>query len=66
MPQVSQRGNQMPASPIRRLVRYANDAMNRGLKVYRLNIGQPDVPTPPAALEVLKYIDRKVLEYSPS
>lgn len=66
MPQVSQRGNQMPASPIRRLVRYANDAMNRGLKVYRLNIGQPDVPTPPAALEVLKHIDRKVLEYSPS
>lgn len=66
MPQVSQRGNQMPASPIRRLVRYANDAVNRGLKVYRLNIGQPDVPTPPAALEVLKHIDRKVLEYSPS
>ncbi len=66
MPQVSQRGNQMPASPIRRLVRYANDAVNRGLKVYRLNIGQPDVPTPPAALEVLKHLDRKVLEYSPS
>lgn len=66
MPQVSQRGNQMPASPIRRLVRYANDAVNRGLKVYRLNIGQPDVPTTPAALEVLKHIDRKVLEYSPS
>ena len=41
-------------------------AMNRGVKVYRLNIGQPDVPTPPAAMEALHRIDRKVLEYSPS
>lgn len=66
MPQVSQRGNEMPASPIRRLVPLANKAIERGLKVYRLNIGQPDVPTPPGALEALKHIDRKVLEYSPS
>ena len=66
MPEVSQRGNEMPASPIRRLVKYANQAVERGVKVYRLNIGQPDVPTPPEALEALKHIDRKVLEYSPS
>ena len=56
----------MPASPIRRLVPLANEAVKRGLKVYRLNIGQPDLPTPPEALEALKRIDRKVLEYSPS
>ena len=66
MPRVSQRGDQMPASPIRRLVPMAVKAMNRGVKVYRLNIGQPDVPTPPAAMEALHRIDRKVLEYSPS
>ncbi|MDE6854525.1 MAG: pyridoxal phosphate-dependent aminotransferase [Muribaculaceae bacterium] len=66
MPQVSQRGNEMPASPIRRLVPLANKAIERGVKVYRLNIGQPDVPTPPGALEALKHIDRNVLEYSPS
>ena len=66
MPTVSQRGNEMPASPIRRLVHYAVEAEQRGVKVYRLNIGQPDVPTPPQALEVLRHIDRKVLEYSPS
>lgn len=66
MPQVSERGNKMPASPIRRLVHYANEAAAKGVKVYRLNIGQPDVPTPPEALEALKHIDRKVLEYSPS
>lgn len=66
MPEISQRGEIMPTSPIRRLVPLANDAVKRGLKVYRLNIGQPDVPTPPEALEALKKIDRKVLEYSPS
>lgn len=57
---------EMPASPIRRLVKYANEAVKRGVKVYRLNIGQPDLPTPKEALEALKNIDRKVLEYSPS
>lgn len=56
----------MPASPIRRLVPLANKAVEKGLKVYRLNIGQPDVPTPPKAIEALRHIDRKVLEYSPS
>ncbi len=66
MPQVSERGERMPGSPIRRLVPLANKAIERGVKVYRLNIGQPDVPTPPEALEALRNIDRKVLEYSPS
>ena len=56
----------MPASPIRRLVKYANEAVANGKKVYRLNIGQPDVPTPPEAFEALRKIDRDVLEYSPS
>ena len=66
MPTISKRGEVMPASPIRRLVPLANDAVKRGLKVYRLNIGQPDLPTPPEAFEALRNIDRKVLEYSPS
>ena len=56
----------MPASPIRRLVKYANKAAERGVKVYRLNIGQPDVPTPAEAFDALRHIDRNVLEYSPS
>lgn len=56
----------MPASPIRRLAPLANEAKARGIKVYHLNIGQPDVPTPQVGLDVLKTIDRKVLEYSPS
>lgn len=66
MPQLSQRGQEMPASPIRRLVPLADAAKARGVKVYHLNIGQPDVPTPPEAFEALAKIDRKVLEYSPS
>ena len=66
MPEVSHRGELMPASPIRRLVPLANKAVQRGLKVYRLNIGQPDLPTPPQAFEALHAIDREVLEYSPS
>lgn len=56
----------MPASPIRRLAGAARDAERRGTFVYKLNIGQPDVPTPPQAVEALRHIDRKVLEYSPS
>lgn len=66
MPQLSQRGIVMPASPIRRLGPLAKEAIKRGVKVYRLNIGQPDVPTPKEGLDALKNIDRKVLEYSPS
>lgn len=56
----------MPASPIRKLVPLANAAKSKGIKVYHLNIGQPDLPTPQIALDSLKNIDRKVLEYSPS
>ena len=63
---VSQRGLEMPASPIRRLAGAARAAERRGITVYKLNIGQPDVPTPPQAFEALRDIDRKVLEYSPS
>lgn len=62
----SQRGLGMPFSPIRKLASAANSAVERGLKVYRLNIGQPDIPTPPQAIEKLRHLDRKVLEYSPS
>lgn len=65
-PKLSERGIEMPASPIRRLVPLANDAAKRGIKVFKLNIGQPDIPTPPQAIEVLRHIDRDVLEYSPS
>lgn len=56
----------MPSSPIRKLTPLANAAKARGVKVYHLNIGQPDLPTPQKALDVLKTIDRSVLEYSPS
>ncbi|MDR1557337.1 MAG: pyridoxal phosphate-dependent aminotransferase [Tannerellaceae bacterium] len=66
MPTISQRGVSMPASPIRKLVPLANKAKAKGIKVYHLNIGQPDLPTPEVALQALKRIDRKVLEYSPS
>ncbi|MGL4228372.1 MAG: pyridoxal phosphate-dependent aminotransferase [Tannerellaceae bacterium] len=66
MPKISQRGQEMPASPIRKLVPLANKAKQKGVKVYHLNIGQPDVATPQVALDALKHIDRSVLEYSPS
>ncbi len=66
MPQISQRAVQMPASPIRKLVPLADEAKRRGIKIYHLNIGQPDLPTPQEGLDALKNIDRKVLEYSPS
>ena len=56
----------MPSSPIRKLTPLANDAKARGIKVYHLNIGQPDLPTPQKALDALKNVERKVLEYSPS
>jgi aspartate aminotransferase len=56
----------MPASPIRKLVPLADEAKRRGIKIYHLNIGQPDLPTPQEGLDALKNIDRKVLEYSPS
>ncbi|MDR1203137.1 MAG: pyridoxal phosphate-dependent aminotransferase [Tannerellaceae bacterium] len=66
MPNISQRGVNMPASPIRKLVPLANKAKAKVIKVYHLNIGQPDLPTPQVAMESLKHVDRKVLEYSPS
>lgn len=56
----------MPSSPIRKLTPLANDAKARGIKVYHLNIGQPDLPTPQKALDALKHVERNVLEYSPS
>lgn len=56
----------MPASPIRKLVPLSNAAKARGIKVYHLNIGQPDLPSPPQAFEALKNIDLKLFEYSPS
>ncbi len=66
MPKISNRGEIMPASPIRKLVPLANKAKQRGIKVYHLNIGQPDLPTPEIGLEAARHIDRKILEYSPS
>ncbi len=66
MPTVSERGRMMPDSPIRKLVPLADKAKERGIKVFHLNIGQPDLHTPPEALAAIKNIDRKVLEYSPS
>lgn len=66
MPQTSQRGQIMPESPIRKLVPLSDKAKERGIKVYHLNIGQPDLKTPRIALNALKKIDRDILEYSPS
>ena len=66
MPAISNRGKRMPESPIRKLAPLAEQAKARGTKVYHLNIGQPDLPTPEVALEAIRNIDRKVLEYSPS
>lgn len=66
MPQISQRGMEMPSSPIRKLAPLANEAKKQGVKVYHLNIGQPDLPTPQQGLDALGRIDRKTLEYSPS
>ena len=66
MPNISERAIRMPASPIRKLVPLADAAKRRGVKIYHLNIGQPDLPTPQEGLDALSKIDRKLLEYSPS
>jgi aspartate aminotransferase len=66
MPQISLKGQNMPASPIRKLVPFADEAKKKGHKVYHLNIGQPDIPTPEVALEAVKNISKKVIEYSHS
>lgn len=64
--QISDRGIALPQSPIRKLAPLATEAEDRGVKIYRLNIGQPDLPTPKKALDILKHVDRTTLEYSPS
>jgi aspartate aminotransferase len=66
MLQISKRGTEMPASPIRKLVPFAEAAKKRGTKVYHLNIGQPDIETPKMVLDAVRHSDFKVLEYSHS
>ncbi len=66
MPKISNKGLQMPESPIRKLVPFAESARNKGHKVYHLNIGQPDIKSPKAALQAVKDADIEVLEYSHS
>lgn len=66
MPKISQKAEEMPASPIRKLVPYAEKAKKEGKIVYHLNIGQPDIETPEVALKAIKNMDRKVIEYSHS
>ncbi len=66
MPKISKKGLLMPESPIRKLVPYAEIAKKRGTKVYHLNIGQPDIKTPEVAMNSIKNLDIKVLEYSHS
>jgi aspartate aminotransferase len=63
---ISNRGQQMPPSPIRKLVPYAEAAKKKGIKVYHLNIGQPDIETPKQCLDAVRHSDFKVLEYSHS
>lgn len=66
MPSISNKANDMPASPIRKLVPYAEAAKKKGIKIFHLNIGQPDIETPPSFLNAVKNADVKVLEYSHS
>ncbi|HEY6082949.1 MAG TPA: pyridoxal phosphate-dependent aminotransferase [Chitinophagaceae bacterium] len=66
MPGISHRGEAMPSSPIRKLVPYAEAAKQKGIKVYHLNIGQPDIETPPSILDAVRRSDFKILEYSHS
>ncbi len=66
MPHLSQRARRMPASPIRKLVPYAEEAKRRGIKVFHLNIGQPDIPTPKVMLDAYRNHNLTVLEYSHS
>jgi aspartate aminotransferase len=66
MPKISQKGRQMPASPIRKLTPYADKAKLDGKKVYHLNIGQPDIETPEGMLNAIKNVDFKVWAYTPS
>ncbi len=66
MPKISEKGKAMPSSPIRKLVPFAEAAKKRGVKVYHLNIGQPDIPTPQIALDAVRNCTDKVIEYSHS
>ncbi len=66
MPTISQRGKACPPSPIRKLVPFSDEAKKRGIKVYHLNIGQPDIPTPENVMEKIRNCDLKVVEYSHS
>jgi aspartate aminotransferase len=66
MPSISKKGQRMPASPIRKLVPFAEAAKKRGTKVLHLNIGQPDIHTPQVALDAIKHMDLQVVEYSHS
>lgn len=66
MPKVSHKADIIPASPIRKLVPFATAAKARGIKVYHLNIGQPDIETPKVALDAVKNIKERVLEYTHS
>ncbi len=66
MPKISSKGALMPASPIRKLVPFSEAAKKRGIKVYHLNIGQPDIHTPDVALNAIRHFDQKVVEYSHS
>jgi aspartate aminotransferase len=66
MPKIAIKGNNMPSSPIRKLVPYAEAAKKKGRKIYHLNIGQPDIETPKVMMDAIKNTDIKVLEYSHS
>ncbi|MFP4557457.1 MAG: pyridoxal phosphate-dependent aminotransferase [Bacteroidales bacterium] len=66
MPQISEKGKAMPSSPIRKLVPYAEEAKRKGNRIYHLNIGQPDIPTPEVAIKAIKENTMKVVEYSHS
>ncbi len=66
MPKISDKGRAMPASPIRKLVPFAEDAKSKGRKVYLLNIGQPDIKTPETALNAIRNLKEEVIEYSHS
>lgn len=66
MPSLSQRAHILPASPIRKLAPFAQAARERGVRVFQLNIGQPDIPTPPQYFEAIQQANLPVLEYSPS
>lgn len=66
MPHISNKGRQMPESPIRKLVPYAESAKKKGRKVYHLNIGQPDIKTPDVAMEAIRNVNFDILEYSHS